>query len=97
MNPLFPWHPPPPGDGHGEDAVAHLEAMAEHLDEEGAHQDDVAPVALGVIVLEDAGDPSLPLGTGAGDGVLRVTLDRAVATAPDAGDRLLLLLYTRGA
>lgn len=40
----------------GERAVAELGAVGKDLDEEGADEDDVAPVAFGVVVLEDGRD-----------------------------------------
>ena len=60
---------PPPLSGQEEDTAGQLEAVGQHVDEEGGEEDDVAPAALGVVVLSDGGGlhlllPPLPGGGG---------------------------------
>ena len=81
--------PPAPDDGHEQDAEAELEAVCEDVDERGAAQHDVAPPALGVVVLPDGGLLHLLLlalpGGGGGDG------GRGLLQLPEVG--LLVLAH----
>ena len=54
----------PPEDPGDDDSVAEDEAIGEEVDESDTGEEDEAPAALGVVVLEDGGDPLLPVGAG---------------------------------